>query len=114
MCFFFALEIFKCKYTVQCRSWRDLWWKIVVIRIIFFNVVERINTDPALTMLRKGGHTFSYEWKDTECLDEPGLNYLVEMWAQKSGPVDAYIGQLEYILIEIMNNPINIKIHTKI
>ena len=88
--------------------------KIVLTRIIFFIFVDRINTDPTFTMLRKGGHTFSYEWKDTECLDEPGLNYLVEMWARKSGPVDAYIGELEYILSEILNNPINIKLHIQI
>ena len=89
-----ALEIFKSKYPVQCHSWKYP-WKIVLTRIIFFIFVERINTDPTLTMLRKGGHTFSYEWKDTECLDEPGLNYLVEMWARKGGPVDAYIGEFE-------------------
>ncbi len=54
---------------------------------------EEINSDPRLTFVRRGGHDFSFIWKDTKCKDEPGLAYLVEMWARKEGPVDAYIGR---------------------
>ena len=56
--------------------------------------IEDIHNDEELVMLRRGGHNFTYSWRDTGCKQAKGLKALVDLWANKDGtkPLDAIIG----------------------
>ena len=58
--------------------------------------LEKVNSDPNLTTLREGNHSFVYTWKDDQCLDDIGLAAVVDLWANKDHdhlPIDAFIGE---------------------